>query len=445
MIHKQLFDLLDREKEKLFQAISYISTYYYEIITGLQSLRENIFPYSFTSNNLWKTAINKDNTVLKVQEPGADTLRDDPEFNSNLLLTLINNIYAIQNTYLANPSQIEVYDIKCIQKTHNLLLIFLHNQYSHQNLAPFKKKQLELAVSIKTSIENRIINNINPFFQRLEMIKSDEYFIYLFDSVKSLVGNYENYKAKSGVYDTAIEKKCDDLNIKNNPELNLLLIADLGKSEELLNIEIKSKYETAETEKTVSKTYRLREIAHRYISQADNISRLEYFFQEFYSLTHISSFLTRLLNLILSIFTGRSPAVSPKDLSFRYSNPEGKIEMKQASLLLLIKRIGIFHQFLLKSREQLNYFSSLHGLGSQAVKDIEKIIDTCFFELNDIYEQSAGFREWLGMEHNRKILKKIPEKRQYDFSSLLLSINRIVIVNKYNLMEFEKYKKLASA
>ena len=119
--------------------------------------------------------------------------------------------------------------------------------------------------------------------------------------------------------------------------------------------------------------------------------------------------------------------------------------MKQASLLLLIKRIGIFHQFLLKSREQLNYFSSLKGLGSQAVKDIEKIIDTCFFELNDIYEQSAGFREWLGMEHNHKILKKIPEKRQYDFSSLLLSINRIVIVNKYNLMEFEKYKKLASA
>ena len=32
------------------------------------------------------------------------------------------------------------------------------------------------------------------------------------------------------------------------------------------------------------------------------------------------------------------------------------------------------------------------------VKDIEKVVDTCFFDLNDIHEQSSGFREWLGKE-----------------------------------------------
>lgn len=445
MIQKQLFDLLDKEKEKLFQALSYISTYYYEIITGLESLRENIFPYSFSANNLWKTALNKDNVVFNIPDINPGTMRDDPEFNSNLLITLINNIHTIQNTCLARPTQIELHDIKDINKLHNILLLFLHNQYSHQNLAPFKKKQLELAISIKTSIENRIINNINPFFSRLEMIKSDEYFIYLFDSVKSLVGSYENYRTKPAYFDKAIEKKCADLQIQSNPELNLLLIADLGKSEDLLNIEIKSKYENTEKAKTVSKPYRLREIAFRYISQAENISKLEYFFQEFYNLTHVSSFIKRMVLLVLSFFTGKSMSVTTRDLIFRYSNPEGKIEIKQASLLQLMKRISIFQQFLLKSREQMNYFSSLKGINAQALKDIEKIIDTCFFEFNDIYEQSAGFREWLGKDQNKRILRKIPEKRQYDFSSLLLTLNRIAIVNKYNLMEFDKYKELAKS
>jgi uncharacterized small protein (DUF1192 family) len=442
MINKQLFDLLDKEKEKLFQAKSYISTYYYEIATSLETLRDNIFPYSFTSNNLWKTAINKSSTTLSAPEITPDNLRDDPEFNSTMLISLINDIYAIQNVYLNRPSQIELRDIKLINNIHNSLLIFLQNQYSHQNLASFKKKQLELAVSIKTSIENRIINNINPFFQRLEMIKSDEYFIYLFDTVKNMVGNFENYKAKAGYYDKQIEKRCSELNIANNPELNLLLIADLSKSEALLNIEIKSKYESEEKEKPASKAYRLREIAYRYISQNENISRLEYFFQEFYNIIQTPSFIKRFFLFLISLFSGKRPSFSYKDVLFRYSNPEGKIEMKQASLLQLMKKISSFHQFLMKSREQLNYFSSLKRVDAQGVKDIEKVVDTCFFELNDIHEQSAGFREWLGKEHNKKILKKIPEKRQYDFSSLILSLNRVVIVNKYNLMDFEKYRIL---
>lgn len=442
MINKQLFDLLDKEKEKLFQAKSYIITYYYEIATSLESLRDNIFPYSFTSNNLWKTAINKSSASLSVPDLIFENLRDDPEFNSNMLITLINDIYTIQKVYLDRPSQIDLQDIKLINKVHNFLLIFLQNQYSHQNLAPFKKKQLELALSIKTSIENRIINNINPFFQRLEMIKSDEYVIYLFDTVKNLVGSYENYKAKTGYYDKAIEKKCSELNIKNNPELNLLLIADLSKSEALLNIEIKSKYENEENENPASKSYRLREIAYRYISQTENIAKLEYFFQEFYNIIQTPSFIKRFFIFFISLFTGNRPSFSYKDILFRYSNPEGKIEIKQASLLQLIKRISNFHQFLMKSREQLNYFSSLKGIDAQGLKDIEKVVDTCFFELNDIHEQSTGFREWLGKEHNKKVLNKIPEKRQYEFSSLILTLNRIVIVNKYNLMDFEKYKIL---
>ncbi|MBN1797016.1 MAG: hypothetical protein JW822_00445 [Spirochaetales bacterium] len=444
MINKQLFDLLDKEKEKLFQAKSYISTYYYEIATSLETLRDNIFPYSFTSNNLWKTAINKSSASLSVPDMTPENLKDDPEFNSNMLITLINNIYSIQNLYLNKPSEIDLQDIKQINKVHGFLLLFLQNQYSHQNLAPFKKKQLELAVSIKTSIENRIINTINPFFQRLEMIKSDEYVIYLFDAVKSLVGSFENYKAKARYYDREIEKKCSELNIKNNPELNLLLIADLGKSEALLNIEIKAKYESEEKEKPASKSYRLREIAYRYISQTENIAKLEYFFQEFYNIIQTPSFLKRLFLFFISLFSIKRPSFSYKDMLFRYSNPEGKIEIKQASLLQLIKRISSFHQFLAKSREQLSYFTSLKGIDTQGFKDIEKVVDTCFFELNDIHEQSTGFREWLGKEHNKKILKKIPEKRQYEFSSLILTINRIVIVNKYNLMDFEKYKILTT-
>jgi hypothetical protein len=442
MMDKQLFDLLDKEKEKLFKAEDYINTYYYEIATGLESLRDNIFPYAFSPDNLWKTAINKESLTISLPDSTLENFTDDPHSNSSNLVSLINNMYAIQNVYLGKPANIDLQDIKLINKVHNFLLAFLQKQYSHQNLATFKKKQLELAISIKNSIENRILNNINPFFQRLEMIKSDEYLIYLFDVVKSIVGNYETYKRKPDYYDKIIEKKCTELNIKNNSELNLLIIADLSKSEALLNVEIKSKYESIDREKPTAKPYRLREIASRYVSQAENLTKLENFLMEFYNITQTSSFLKRLFYFLLSLLTGKRFPKVLKDITYRYFSPQGKIETREASLLQLIKRTGIFSQFLLKARDQFNYFSPLKGIDSEAITEMEKVIDNCFFELNDIYEQSAGFREWLGKDYNKRVLRKISEKRQDEFSNLLLTLNRIIIVNKYNLMDFEKYKKL---
>ena len=61
------------------------------------------------------------------------------------------------------------------------------------------------------------------------------------------------------------------INGKNNPELNLKIIADLTKKESLIIQEIMAKYETQNKDKIFSKSYRLKEISFRYVSQADNI------------------------------------------------------------------------------------------------------------------------------------------------------------------------------
>ena len=60
--------------------------------------------------------------------------------------------------------------------------------------------------------------------------------------------------------------------------------------------------------------------------------------------------------------------------------------------------------------------------------------------MNDIFEQSDGFREWLGERKNSRLLKAIPVRKQEEFNNLLLAINHVLIINKHNIYNLEGFK-----
>ncbi len=440
MALSELLDFLGDEKAKLFKAVDYINTYYHQIAVSLQSLRDNLLPYSFTAQAGWKETIDKRAAEIKVPEIRPQNVYGDPDFNSHVLVGLINNIIAVQNTALANPEGVSSADCRLISRSHRYLLAFLDEQFSNSNIAALKKPQRDLAFSVKHTIEKRVRENIDPFFAHLATIIEDVYRVKLAGHVKPIVETLSNYKKNPGLYDELIARKCRELGLKSDPEQNLAVLADLDKSEAVLSAEVKAKYEGTGDKKTAGRYFRLKEIALRYGSQADNLASLVYFLKESErNLLRISIF--RRIGLALkNLFSGRRREITPTNIVFTYVPDKGKIERRRASLNDLVNDASFFYKYLVKFKEDLETESYVKTHTPQHIKDLDKFIDTSFTTLADVLEKCHGFRDWLGRENNRRLLRRIPDKRQEDFNNLLLHINRTCIVNSYNLQEIEKHK-----
>jgi hypothetical protein len=293
---------------------------------------------------------------------------------------------------------------------------------------------------VKQTIEKRLRENIEPFFDHLEMILDDEYRVTLAGHVKPIVESLDNYKRNPSLYDDLIARKCRELGLKSIPEQNLAVIADLEKPEAVLSAEVKAKYEAAGEKKAPSLYYRLKEIALRYGTQADNLAALIFFLKETErNLLHISV-VRRIGFYLKNLFAGRKKEITQNNIVFSYVPERGKIERKRASLNDLVGDASLYHKYMIKFKEDLETESYARTHTPQHAKDLEKFIDTSFSSLADVLEKCHGFRDWLGRENNRRLLRRIPDKRQEDFNDLLLHINRTCIVNNYNLQEFDKYK-----
>ncbi|HEQ72307.1 MAG TPA: hypothetical protein ENN69_07450 [Spirochaetia bacterium] len=433
----QLKAFLRTERDRLFKAKDYINSYYHQITSSLESLRDNLFPYAFSQRLTWKDDLNRQATQISVPHVIPKKLVGDPEFNSNTLIALINNIYAIQNAYLFNPARIEKPDITLVLKAHQFLLSFLNDQFSRSNIDGLQRQQRELAYSLKQSVEDRIQNSINPFFQRLEMILEDEYRLTLMDPIKLIVNSFALYKKDPTLYDELISRKARELGLKNDPELNLVIIADLEKPSSMIETEIKAKYQLTDDKRPANKPYRLKEIAGRYCSQTENVHALAAFLKDAEkALLHISIF-KRIVLFLRNLFSGRGPEISHTDISFSYVAARGKIRREHTSLNDLIRNTEYYRDYLEKFKEELDLSTYTKSRNPRVTAEIEKFIETSFLSLNEIYEKSNGFREWLGRENNRTLLRRIPDRRQEEFNNLLLHVNRICIINNYNLHELD--------
>ncbi|RPJ09658.1 MAG: hypothetical protein EHM28_00945 [Spirochaetaceae bacterium] len=439
MSFKDLPKFLSMEREKLFKAKDYLISYYFQVITSLEGLRNHLFPYAFSNDKEWKNGVNSKSTRISVPDLIPKNIHDDALFNSNTLIAVINNLYAIQNSYLSDPHVIDIMDIRVIRTAHTFLLAFLTEQFSTPSVNLLAKQQKELAFALKQSIEDRIEKNITPFFDRLEMILSDEYIVTLFNPARIIIGTYARYKEEPDMFDDLLRRKCQELGLKNNPELNLIIIADLEKNEHQLAGEMTLKYEIQEKKTAFGKAYRLKEIALRYCTQHENLLAIAEFLREARQVLLHGSFFRRLFYFLKNIFTGKDSMFGGGDIHFSYLTQHGKIERKKVSLKELVLTVTLYDEHLVKFRELLDMHSYTKSVNPQLYSEIEKFVDTSYSELNEIFEKSNGFREWIGREKNRTVLKFIPERRQTDFSSNLLLINRAIIINRYSLQDFEKY------
>ena len=441
MNFQELADLLQNEKTRLLQATKFIIAFYEQIFNSIVSLRDSLLNHAFPTDTEWKNQLSVKNTTLHFQEFQLISTEGRIQNNSDFIISVLNNLQAIRNTYLPNLEQAKLSEIEKIIAVNKYTWEFIKRLFQKENLTFISGQRLEVANSIKTSIKDRLDNNIGPFFNYLEQIVKDEFRILLRQELKRIVGVYNNYIADPFRFDKMIKQKCTELQVEYNQELILGIIADLSKDQYAYFDQIRSKYQNEEVIDQKKNVYRLKEIAARFIAQTGNVSKLETFVQTIHALFQPVSLVTRVINFLRKMVTGREPKMQRKDFNFHYSSAHGKLEPKHASITALIKEIELFRSFLIKFRNNLDFYSFTKNSSQATHKKLENSIDNCVTDLSKIYEQCIGLREWLIGHKNQKNLAKLPPAKQEEFNDVLLAVNYTLIINKQYLRDMEKQLK----
>ncbi|GAH89374.1 unnamed protein product, partial [marine sediment metagenome] len=176
-----LIQFLENKKDELFNATDYLIGFYKTLSESIHTL---IVPFrnSFSPGINLKSSIDSENKKISFTKHTLQSIEGESENNSVWIINLINNIFAIRNKYLRNPHFIDLPDINDIKRVHADINRFLDELYS-QNISLISQDSVSemsiLARQKKKDIEILLEKNINPYFVRLEQIKTDEYSIRL--------------------------------------------------------------------------------------------------------------------------------------------------------------------------------------------------------------------------------------------------------------------------
>ncbi|MBN2739071.1 MAG: hypothetical protein JXR70_18980 [Spirochaetales bacterium] len=428
---------MKNEKEQLSKAAEFISMFYQQIYSSICNFRENLFTSAFPSNQDWKFEIKRTSDSISFPDINLQSIQGKLQNNSNLLFAIVNNIHAIENNYLPRIDELSLQDMELVQKFNKSIVEFLNQIFIKENTIVLTKQRLEIAKSIKTGIINNMQNNILNFWNRLQDILQDEYIIKLRPALKTLIGSQKEYMADPFNYDRLIKHKVAELGVHYDHELLLGMIADLSKENEKFYDEIKIKYEKPQETNKPRVSYRLKEIAMRYLGQGQNISSLENFVYLVYDVFQPLSFFQRLINTLRKLFTGKTVNFPKKDIIFTYTLERGPIDKKKSSIEQLIKEIKTLKEFLSRFKKTYEFYKYTKVSHLAKQNEFENIIDNSVSSLESIYIQCQGLKNWLSAKENGKYLKKISFKDQEDFNNILLSINYNNIINKQALREYQ--------
>jgi hypothetical protein len=147
----------------------------------------------------------------------------------------------------------------------------------------------------------------------------------------------------------------------------------------------------------------------------------------------------RLVNSVARFFTGKDYDFPKKNIHFFFTVQSGRIEKKEYSIAQFIRDVNNLRTFMANSKETLEYYNQTRNSSLTVIRELEEIISRSLLELDSLYTQATGLREWLLRKMNQKVLKRVAQKKQEEFNDLLLSINYGIIINRQNLKDF--YRK----
>ena len=429
---------LDEEKERLLAAAADIRDLYRSLAESIRTLSVP-FRRSFAPNSGIDAAIDSESRKITFRKRGLQSTEGEVQDNTRRLSELINNVYAIRNSFLANAYLAELKEIADIRKVHADIRQFLEELYMKNTVWILQDPNSEasvLARQKRKDIEELLKERIDPFFERLEQIRIDEYSLRLRMEIRDEIGSEQNYRKSPEKYDALIKDRCVSLGVRYDPQLAKVVLHELERSDENLETRLREKYsQTDQQAGSPSMRRKHMRILHRYLARTKDIAALLPILENIYFIFQPKPSLLDRLRGFFARLAGREEKSPRRDIEYSYIIGGESIERKQASLEALIGEVNQLEKVLLRTRDTIRTAQTNKRIDSISIDRIRDAIDSIRSSMRRVFEESFGIVQWLGKKSNQDKLAKLPETMQRDLNVHLDAIYATIIINAERLKE----------
>jgi hypothetical protein len=442
----ELMQFLDGEKERLLERSGEIRDLYRSLIESLRTLPVP-FRNSFAAESSIKSALNPQPRRIAFSKPTLRSSEGEVQDNTRWLVSLVDNLQVIRNGLLASPHFIELPEIGDIRRVHADVRKFIEELYLQNSGWMLRDPNAEaaaLARQKRKDVEELLKERIDPFVERLEQIKVDEYSLRLRQEIREHISSLQSYQKEPEAGEALIREKCARVGLGYDPELARAVLQDLELGDEKLEGNVREKYaEPAEGEAAARRSsgglrQKYLRIVYRYLARLPDIGRLLPVLETVYAVFQPKPSLLERLARFFALFSGKERKSPHRDVQYAYIVGRESIEHRRASLESLIAEVNQLEKLLLRVKASLASVRAANTLKSVSSAQLRGIIDGTRASMRRIYDDGFGLVQWLGKKSNQEKLTRVPESSQRDLSVCLESIYSTLIINADRLNEIAR-------
>ncbi len=434
----EVLHYLEEEKERLLAGAADVRDLYRSLAESIRTLSVP-FRRSFAPDSGIDAAIDPETRKITFHKHGLQSTEGEVQDNTRRLSELINNVYAVRNSFLDNPHFVELKEIADIRKVHADVRQFLEDLYMKNTVWILQDPNSEasfLARQKRKDIEELLKERIDPFFERLEQIRIDEYSLRLRMEIRDEIGSEQNYRKSPEKYDGLIKDRCSLLGVGYDPRLVKVVLKELERSDEHLESRLRGKY--AEADKAADSPSLRRKymrVLHRYLARTKDVAALLPVLENIYFIFQPKPSLLARIRSFFARMAGREEKSVHRDIQYSYIIGGDSIERKEASLEKLIGEVNQLEKVLLRTRDNIRTAQINKKINSISISKISDTIGSIRSSTRRVFEESFGIVQWLGKKSNQDKLARLPESMQKDLNVHLDSIYATIIINTERLKE----------
>jgi hypothetical protein len=444
----EVLQYLEEEKERLLAGGADIRDLYRSLAESIRTLSVP-FRRSFAPDSGINAAIDPESRKLTFHKRGLQSSEGEVQDNTRRLSELINNVYAVRNSFLENAHFVDLREINDIRKVHADIRQFLEELYMKNTVWILQDPNSEasvLARQKRKDIEELLKERIDPFFERLEQIRIDEYSLRLRMEIRDEIGSEQNYRKNAEKYDALVKDRCNVLGVRDDPRLVKVVLQELEQSDENLESRLREKYSESDKQAgSPSVRRRYMRVLHRYLARTKDVAALLPILENIYSIFQPKPSLLDRIRGFFARLAGREQKSARRDIEYSFIIGGESIERKQASLESLMGEVNQLEKVLLRTRDTIRTAQISKRIDSIPINRIRDAIDSIRGSMRRVFEESFGIVQWLGKKNNQDKLARLPETMQRDLNVRLDAIYATIIINAERLKEIHHRQGEAEA
>jgi len=440
----ELMQFLEGEKESLLSRGAEVRDLYRSLAESLRTL-PLLLRNSFAPEASLQSALDPQARKISFSKPTLRSSEGEVQDNTRWLASLLGNLEVVRVLLLADPRLLALTELADVRRVHADLRKFMEELYLQNSGWMLRDPNAEaaaLARQKRKDVEELLAQHIDPFVERLEQLKLDEYSLRLRREIAGHFSGLESYLQAPQAGETLIREKCALLGLSYDPELSREVLQDLAVNDESLEARVRARYLRKDGNEAKTGAAGLRQkylrVVYRYLDRLREVGRLLPVLETVYAVFQPRPPLLERLARFFALLAGRQLKSPHRDVEFAYVVGRESIEHRRASLETLISEVNQLEKSLLRVKSSLATARAAKTIKTLTPARLRRVIDSTRASLRRVYDDGFGLVQWLGKKGNQERLSRLPESAQRDLSACLETIYSTLIINSERLNEIDR-------